>query len=171
MEGENQGRRTLWLLRNVSTSLRKRELRSWSIRGVWEIRTDVRIELKRLREKGGPGAEALGSPFRGWWLRIADLSHLFRQNEDLVGIEELFLLYQSCLHFRCILFLVPFLSLVVMIMISCKWWVYEYNWLMETWITTLLVILYHSAAGFFFLVFFGFSGVALTPAGSILIFW
>jgi len=29
------------------------------------VRADVRIELKRLREKGGPGAEALGSPFRG----------------------------------------------------------------------------------------------------------
>jgi hypothetical protein len=28
-------------------------------------RADIRIELKKLREKGGPGAEALGSPFRG----------------------------------------------------------------------------------------------------------
>jgi hypothetical protein len=26
---------------------------------------DDRIELKRLRGKGGPGAEELGSPFRG----------------------------------------------------------------------------------------------------------
>lgn len=29
------------------------------------VRADVRIELKRLREKGGPDAETLGSPFRG----------------------------------------------------------------------------------------------------------
>jgi len=29
------------------------------------VRADTRIELRRLREKGGPGAEALGSPFRG----------------------------------------------------------------------------------------------------------
>jgi hypothetical protein len=29
------------------------------------VRADARIELRRLREKGGPGAEALGSPFRG----------------------------------------------------------------------------------------------------------
>jgi hypothetical protein len=30
-----------------------------------KVRADARIELRRLREKGGPGAEALGSPFRG----------------------------------------------------------------------------------------------------------
>jgi len=29
------------------------------------VRADIRIEVRRLREKGGPGAEALGSPFRG----------------------------------------------------------------------------------------------------------
>jgi hypothetical protein len=35
------------------------------MRMVKESRADIRIELKKLREKGGFGAEALGSPFRG----------------------------------------------------------------------------------------------------------
>lgn len=79
MDVGNPMRKMLWLQKHAWGLLRKRESDEGSRRvlGIvmrammdqWvdedEDDADDRMELKRLREKGGHGAEVLGSPFKG----------------------------------------------------------------------------------------------------------